>query len=82
MAVKSYKLTWNYQHITIFLPIVTPMASSAISYGEPWGLLADLLIFLLILIKLGHGIPLGLLLQSLRKFGDREPGYSAYYVFF
>lgn len=81
MIDKSDELTWHYQHVTIFFPIVTSMAASAISYGESWGLLANLLIFLLILIKLGHGIPLGLLLQSLRKFGDGEPGYSADYVF-
>lgn len=82
MAVKSYKLTWHYQHIAIFFPIVASMAAGAISYGEPWGLLANLLIFLLVLIKLGNWIPLGLLLQSLRKFGDREPGHSADYMFF
>lgn len=63
MSQRLWALTWNAQNVTILLAVIATMTSSAVSDGEPRGLLADLSVLLLILVKLRGGILHALLLQ-------------------
>lgn len=74
------KLTWNYQDVSVLLPVVGPVPTGAVSDREARGLLADLLVLALILVHLGYRVLHALLLQPLRQLRHREPRCAAHHI--
>lgn len=74
------KLTWNYQDVSVLLPVVGPVPAGAVSDREARRLLTDLLVFPLILVHLGYRVLYALLLQPLRQLRHGEPRGAAHHV--
>lgn len=60
------KLTWNYQDVSILLPIVGSVSTGAITDCETRRLLTNLLILSLVFVHLSYRILYTFLLQTLR----------------
>lgn len=56
------KLTWNYQNVSILLPIIGPVSTGAIADRETRRLLANLLILSLVFVHLSYRVFYTLLL--------------------
>lgn len=74
------KLTWNYQDVSVLLPVVGPVPAGAVSDREARRLLTDLLVFPLILVDLGYRVLYALLLQPLRQLRHGEPRGAAHHI--
>lgn len=74
----KFKLTWNYEDVSILLPVIGPVSTSAVADRKPRCLFADLLVLPLVLVYLGQRVLHALLLQSLRQFCHRKPGCTAH----
>lgn len=73
------KLTWNYQDVSVLLPVVGPVSTGTVSDREARSLLADLLVLPLILVHLGYRVLYALLLQPLRQLRDGKPRRAAHH---
>lgn len=80
-AFFEMKLTWNYQDVSVLLPVVGSVPASAVTDREARRLLADLLVLTLILVYFGYRVLYALLLQPLRQLRHGEPRGAAHYVF-
>lgn len=80
IASFEMKLTWNYQDVSVLLPVVGPVPAGAVTDREARRLLTDLLVFPLILVHLGYRVLYALLLQPLRQLRHGEPRGAAHHV--
>lgn len=62
VEIAELKLTWNYQNVSILLPVVGSVSTGAIADRETRRLLANLLILSLVFVHLSYRVLYTLLL--------------------
>lgn len=62
VEIAELKLTWNYQDVSILLPVIGPMSTGAIADCKTRRLLANLLIFSLVFVQFSYRVLYTLLL--------------------